>query len=300
VTAVPSPPEGAQQPDGAVVVGVDDGTGCARALEAGVDEARRLGRPLHLVHATGVGVARWTQDRLRAQQEVTERWHERALELGGDLAVTHATHVEDAAAALVTASGTASVVVVDAGSSRRLASVLLGATVQKVAAYARCPVLVTPHEGEWSRTGPVVVGVDAAPHSVPAVAWAFSEAAARGAPVDAVHTWWWEEPDPFLTGGEWESDWRDLAVTQEAAVSEMLAGWTERYPEVPVTTRVVRGQAATMLREYAADAQLLVVGTRGRGGFAGLLLGSVSSSLVHSAPCPVVVVPHDSDRAAEA
>ena len=65
-----------------------------------------------------------------------------------------------------------------------------------------------------------------------------------------------------------------------------------QYPEVPVSCTVVRGQAATMLREYAEDAQLLVVGTRGRGGFSGLLLGSVSSSLVHAAPCPVMVVPH--------
>jgi nucleotide-binding universal stress UspA family protein len=279
------------QPDGAVVVGVDEGPGCARALEAGVEESRRSGRPLHLLHATGTGVAPWTRERLHAQQEVGARWHERAVGLAGDLRITHETRVEDAAAMLVGASETAFVVVVDAGSSGRLAAVLLGATAQRVASSARCPVLVTPHERDWDRTGPVVVGVDAAQNSVPAVARAFAEAQARGVRLVAVHTWWWEEPDPFLTGSEWENEWRDLAVTQEAAVSQMLAGWTERYPDVAVTTHVVRGQATTMLREYAEDAQLLVVGSRGRGGFTGLLLGSVSSSLVHSAPCPVMVVP---------
>jgi nucleotide-binding universal stress UspA family protein len=279
------------QPEGAVVVGIDETTS-GRALEAAVDEARRLQRPLHLVHATGPGVLPWTPERLAVQEEVTAQRHEQALTLAPDLPVTSATHVDDAAAMLVRASGTASVVVVDAGSHGRVAGVMLGATAQKVAAHAACPVLVIPHSGAWARTGPVVVGLEATEHSRPAVGAAFAEAAARAVPLVAVHSWWWEEPDPFLTGADWEGEWHDLAVTQEVLVAEMLAGWKDRFPDVTVRVQVLRGQAVTLLRQYAADAQLLVVGTRGVGGFRGLLLGSVSSSLLHSSPCPLLVVPH--------
>jgi nucleotide-binding universal stress UspA family protein len=291
------------QPRDAVVVGVDVGPESERALLAGVEEALRLGRPLHLLHATGTGVVPWTVERLDRQRQVVERWREQAQARAPRLRVSAETHVDDAAAMLVRASRTASLVVVVASSLGRAASTLLGATTQKVVSHAACPVLVVPREGERSPTGPVVVGVDASDSCAPAVEWAFAVAAACGAPLQAVHTWWWEEPDPLFGGDEpgrddeWGEEWADLAESQAMVVAEMLAGWRERYPDVAVTPIVLRGQAGPVLREYAEGARLLVVGTRGRGGFAGLLLGSVSSELVHTASCPVTVVPAPIPRA---
>lgn len=279
------------QPRHAVVVGVDGSAAAHRALDVAVDEARRLHRPLHVLHATGVGIVPWTTERLEVQDLVSEAAAQRAREAAPDLEVTRETVVADPAAALVAASRTADLVVVDAGGLGRASGILLGSTSRAVAAHAGCPVLLTPHAGDWSTRGPVVVGVDASEHSVPAVAWAFAEASARGTALLAVHTWWWEEPDPFLSGRDWEGAWRDVAETQRLEVAEMLAGWQEKYPDVQVSTTLVRGHAATVLAEESRDGQLLVVGSRGRGGFTGLLLGSVSASLITHTRCPLTVVP---------
>lgn len=87
---------------------------------------------------------------------------------------------------------------------------------------------------------------------------------------------------------------------EELVVSEMMVGWAERYPDVVVRTEVLRGDPVPVLRETARSAQLLVVGSRGRGGFVGLLLGGVSSRLLHGSPCPVLVVPSVARPALEA
>ena len=279
------------QPRHAVVVGVDGSAAAHRALDVAVEEARRLRRPLHALHATGVGIVPWTTERLEAQDLVAEAAARQAREAAPDLEVTRGTVVADPAAALVDASRTADLVVVDSGGLGRASGLLLGSTSRALAAHAHCPVLLAPHRGDWKAHGPVVVGVDASEQSMPAIAWAFAEASSREAPLLAVHTWWWEEPDPFLSGRDWEGEWRDVAESQRLEVAEMLAGWQEKYPDVQVATTLVRGHAATILAEESRDAQLLVVGTRGRGGFAGLLLGSVSASLVTHARCPMTVVP---------
>lgn len=279
------------QPRDAVVVGVDGSAASHRAVDIAAAAARRLHRPLHVLHATGVGIVPWTVERLAAQDQITEGSARQAREAAPDLDVTRETVVADPSAALVDASATAALVVVDCGGLGRASGLLLGSTSRAVAAHAQCPVLLTPHTGSWKEHGPVVVGVDASEHSAPAIAWAYAEASTRGAPLLAVHTWWWEEPDPFLAGRDWEDEWRDVTETQRLEVAEMLAGWQEKYPEVQVSTTLVRGHAPTILAEESRDAQLLVVGTRGRGGFAGLLLGSVSASLITHTRCPMTVVP---------
>ncbi|MFC7615699.1 universal stress protein [Actinokineospora soli] len=144
---------------------------------------------------------------------------------------------------------------------------LLGSTAVQVAAHARCPVVVVRGE----RSGDVVVGVDGSAHSVEAIAFAFGEAQRLGAGVVAV------------TAGSQEDE-------AARALAESVAGWAERYPDVPVRRSVVRGHAARALVDAAADAALLVVGSRGAGGFRGMLLGSVSQGVLHHATCPVAIV----------
>ncbi|WP_344979454.1 universal stress protein [Streptosporangium fragile] len=142
---------------------------------------------------------------------------------------------------------------------------------------------------------PVVVGVDGSASSFQAVAWAAEEAALRGAPLRVVHAalrWAYDVP-LVPQPAHWGAD-------AEASVRELLRQATERAhaaaPGLEVTTEVVDGAAAGALAAAAGTAQLAVVGSRGRGGFTGLLLGSVGRDLAAEAPCPVVVVRHPPAR----
>jgi len=282
----------ASQPPSAVVVRIDGHATGDRAVDAAISQARTLHRPLHLVFATGIGVVPWTPELLAARDRLTMRCHERAVALAPDLDISWAVRVADPAAMLVAASASAALVVLTESGLGHGGDVLLGGTTHKVVAHAHCPVMVVPRRGDSSDRGPVVVGVDIAEHSVPALAWAFAEASARGARLVAVHACWWEEPSLLLDGPpEDEPAWADIVDAQGLELSEMLAGWREKYPDVEVEPTVVHEHPAMALEDWSLRSPLLVVGSRGRGGFAGLLLGSVSGHAVHHAHCPVVVVP---------
>jgi len=135
----------------------------------------------------------------------------------------------------------------------------------------------------------IVVGVDGSEGSQRALRWAIAEARLRHASVDAVHAWHAPyllatpyAPAPSIDPSEFEGEAR--AILERAVETEVADG-------VPVHRVLVCGPAAPTLLDHAKDADLLVVGSRGRGGFAGLLLGSVSQQVVAHAECPVVVIP---------
>jgi nucleotide-binding universal stress UspA family protein len=167
---------------------------------------------------------------------------------------------------------------------------LIGSVAVEVTAHASCPVIVV-RGSEPDRTGPrpqpVVVGVDGSPTSEAATAFAFEAASLRRVPLVAVHVWRDVLVDatmaPLL-------DWNVIDSDEREVLAERLAGWTEKYPDVPVRRLVARDRPARALVEESGRAQLVVVGSRGRGGFHGLLLGSVSQALLHNAHCPVAVV----------
>ena len=284
------------QPHGAVVVGVEGSASDEQPLQAAIAQARQHHRPLHILHATSVGIVPWTPERLDKQHAITATCLGRARSLAPDLEVSSTTAVDDQSAALVAASRTASLVVMGAGRLGRVGSVVLGATTGKVASHARCPVMVVP--SAWAAIDeqprdprPLVVAVDDEEHSRPAVDWAFAEASVRDAPLVALHAWWWEDPGPLSSGIAWDFEGKAVAESQRVMMSHMFAGCQEKYSDVEVRTDFVRGETTAVLEEASGDAQLLVLGTRGRGGFAGLLLGSVSSRALHHSRCPVVVVP---------
>jgi nucleotide-binding universal stress UspA family protein len=149
-------------------------------------------------------------------------------------------------------------------------------------------------------TGPVVVGYDQTPHSDRALTIAAREAAMRGAPLSIVHAYFWLPPLDLAASPvtipvvETEEDCRNVAEQLvEAAAARILA----THPGVRVEARAVSGHAAKALADASRGAELLVVGSRGSGGFAGLLLGSVSLRVLADACCPVIVV-HGDDRPA--
>ncbi len=146
-----------------------------------------------------------------------------------------------------------------------------------------------PTEGE-KRHPLVVVGVDGSEPSSVALAWAAEEARLRGAPLKVVHAW--RLPSlaymgPVVPEADFDALGKHAQTLVEAQVTDVLGD----HPGIEVLTEVREGPSAQAVLDAAADADLLVVGSRGRGGFAGLLLGSVSSQIVHHARCPVVVVP---------
>jgi nucleotide-binding universal stress UspA family protein len=166
------------------------------------------------------------------------------------------------------------------------AGLVLGSVAVALAAWGACPVVVVRGESRDER-GPVVVGVDGSSLSEAALAFAFDAAAARGVDVVAVHAW---SPTPIDRALEPVLDWDVVAAEEDALFAELLAGWENKYPQVTVRRTVVRDGAGRALVDASRDAQLVVVGSRGRGSVTGLLLGSVSHAVLHAAQCPVAIV----------
>ncbi len=286
-------------PRGAVVVGVDGSPSSELAIDWAVDEAARRNLPLHLVHVfvqdyptMTVGIPPAIDDLRGMAQTVINDAVARANRLGPDLSVTAAVHTGSAAKFLIDASTRADTVVVGTAGRRGMARVMLGSTAAQVAAHSQCPVVVVRQAppAAMSADRRVIVGVDGAGVSHDAVGYAFGQASSRGASLTVVHGWWLEYAgDVFAvpyTGGEHE----ELEMSQRALVSEAIAGWSEKYPDVEVRQQIVRAEPVELLTKDSAGADLVVVGSRGRGGFSGLLLGSVSRHVLQLADCPVAVV----------
>jgi nucleotide-binding universal stress UspA family protein len=167
---------------------------------------------------------------------------------------------------------------------------LVGSVAVALAAHAECPVVVVrgaESDQAAPLSEPIVVGVDGSPASEAALAFAFGAADLRRVPLVAVHAWWDLVVDPTMAP---LVDWDAVDADEHEVLAERLAGWAESYPDVPVRRLVVRDRPARALVEESGRAQLVVVGSRGRGGLRGMLLGSVSQALLHHAHCPVAVV----------
>ncbi len=197
-----------------------------------------------------------------------------------------------AVAALRGESERAHMVVVGARGRGGFHSLLLGSTSLQLAGHADSPVAVV-RDGPNAAHHEIVVGVDDPEHSAAALDCAFAEAAARSVRLRALHAWSLPSapaPDP-----------QKAAEEERRALTRALAGWHERYPGVEVVDDLTRDHPAHSLILASERADLVIVGSRGRGGFHGLALGSVSHAVLHHALCPVVVArPRSRDRAAGA
>jgi nucleotide-binding universal stress UspA family protein len=194
--------------------------------------------------------------------------------------------------ALIDMSTKADMLVVGSRGNGAVKSLLLGSVSSGLVHHAHCPVAVIHNEVSSPLSGPVLVGIDGSPASEQATAIAFDEASWRGAELVALYAWTDAEV-PDLPSREWTGltriSWSALQSEAEETLSERLAGYRERYPDVTVQKVVVPNHPARHLLERSESAQLVVVGSHGRGGFEGMLLGSVSTALVQQVHTPIIV-----------
>lgn len=283
---------------GPVVVGVDGSESSIRATQAAAVEARLRGVRLQVVHAYGMPAWEpplgFPPDRLRATAEqVAADAAACALAEEPEAEVIAEVEQGDPLVVLEAHSRAAALVVVGNRGRGAFAGLLLGSTGVQLAAHSHCPVMVV-RDGAPAR-GPVVVGVDGSATSDAALDFAFAEASLRRTGVRAVHAWTvWntEAPAPQDPSMPYAAKPGELAAQEERLLAEAVAGHRERYPDVRVEQAPLRHDTREALIEASRQAQLVVVGSRGRGGFTGMLLGSVSQAVLHHALCSVVVVPH--------
>lgn len=291
-----------------VLVGYADRDSDA-ALEWAAAEADRRGLPLRVVHAySSTAEYPWAWSYPVPASEI-EQARAALRDQAESVLIGLGTRVEEAhpglpfiatlasttpGDGLVTASAEASLLVV--GHGRHPVAGSLGSTAAAVAAHSECPVVVVPTVTDLTRardeadtrfSGSIVVGLDDSPECEDALGFAFQQASARGAKLVPLHAFWMDPQ--FLPTGE-PSDWDKIDAKAQAAVDVLLAHWKGRFPEVKTDPQVARMRPADALVETSRSAEMVVVGSRGRGGFSGLLLGSVSRKVLHRAHCPVAVV----------
>ncbi|WP_370179461.1 universal stress protein [Rhodococcus wratislaviensis] len=284
-----------------IVAGVDGSESSLQAVSWAAHEATLRNAPLTLVttmfvpgaHGMPVGVPAsfFEEEELECKARLV-----RAEEVATRAVPGHTLEIDTAfcmgapSGELVERSKSALMVVVGANRHGIIDRTVLGSVSAAVVTHAHAPVAVVrdlPHTAINDVAGPVVVGVDGSANSEPAISAAFEEAALRQVELVAVHAWSDVELHaPFPS----DVDWTQVESREGAILSESLAGRAEDFPDVQVRPVVVMDQPARNLREQAERAQLLVVGSRGRGGFASMLLGSTSRALLHTVTCPLLIV----------
>lgn len=289
-----------------VVVGIDGSSSANRAAVWAAREAVSRHAPLKMVFAY-----EWAADEgpgrvaLRANARyrdvfllyARDRIEEATARVRGEVPEVEMTTelvVGQPVRVLTERSADASLLVLGSRGLGGVSGLLLGSVAVGLVSHATCPVVVVrgdEHHPEVEVAvdagAPVVVGIDGSPMSEAALAFAYDYASAHGAPLVAVHAWRLSHEDSRLV------PYIDLDVVrdeEERLLAEQTAGWSEKYTDVTLSREVVQGRSAHVLLEHSAGARLLVVGARGRGGVAGLLLGSTSQALIHRAACPVAVV----------
>ncbi|MEW9547371.1 universal stress protein [Nonomuraea sp. NPDC050783] len=274
-----------------IVVGVDGSrAGLETAAWAGAEAALR-GTPLTVAHA----VASWVCENNGGHYTEVRRWlregartvlaaaEDRVRRGHPGVEVTAVLLPGDPRTALIEAAEDAELLVVGSHGVGGVRGLLIGSVAHGVAAHARTDVVLVHERPEASR-GEVVAGVDGSAEGLRVLDFALAEAGARGVRLRAVQAWAWPHPVGF---GPADRDGEQDVLRE---LRTLLAGRRGRHPDVEVVAEVVHGHPVEVLKEAAAGADLLVVGTRGHGRLAGMIIGSVSQALLHHAPCPLAVV----------
>ncbi|ADU47985.1 UspA domain-containing protein [Intrasporangium calvum DSM 43043] len=297
-----------------IVVGYDGSAASVLALDWAIETARERGRPLTIVHGISTTGTGFPAMDLAQAQPLFERTAREIVADGARRAekVLEVNQIEtqywlgSAAGQIIEASRDADLVVVGSRGRGRLLGGLLGSTSYAVTAHSHCPVVVVrgpagedvedlPEPSRPDPEHPVLVGSDESPGSQRAVDAAAEVAAQSGARLTIVRV-----AEPVIP-----STWTVIEAGAGGAALEdpdTILGWAREgveregervrrtHPSLDVTTEAVLGDPGSVLAGLGQDAGLVVVGSRGRGGFTGMLLGSVSHRVIHDAVCPVMVV----------
>ncbi len=300
-----------------VVVGVDGSDGSLKALEWGVHEARRKGVALHVLCCYSVPFygepGMFGAYGIESQVEAIKADHEQILATAlARAAVVDATVPAEGSVvfaspvmALSEDAKPGDVIVVGSTGRGGALADALGSVATALCHRATVPVVVVPANRQGDVTNDttsvpkgvtmkkIVVGIDGSPTSEEALRWAFDEAKLAGAELVVLHGWSYPYP-LWRAEADGPRDEMKLDALRQLEASIDSLGTRSGEGEITVHARLVEEGAAKALIDEAADADLVVVGSRGRGGFASLLLGSVSRAVVQHAPCPVAVIRHQS------
>ena len=289
--------------DGVILVGVDGSPESLGAVDWAVARAARDGWRVHILCAYSLpsfttasldgGYAALDDTAVRSgAQAVVDEAVARAQDK--DVTVTGSLETGDPAGVLVDLSGEAALAVVGTRGGGGFADRLLGTVSSALPAHAHCPTVVVPRHTEGAEYTPVrriVVGVDGSESARKALRWAVHEAEAWEAELTAIAA-------VPMASGAGALAWLPAAVDREQVLADVRSGLdravadaVEGHPAVVVRRHALDGNAAELMAEFSTAVDLVVVGSRGRGGFSGLLLGSVSQGVLSHASCPVMVVP---------
>ncbi|MDP7701646.1 universal stress protein [Mycobacterium sp. TY815] len=282
-----------------ILVGVDGSPASNAAVVWAARDAEMKHLPLTVAHVVNTDVATWPP---MPYPETWAVWQEdegrkvvaEAVKIAEEAALTdrkltintelvHATPVS----AMTEMSKEAAILVLGSAGRGAVARLLLGSVSASLVRHAHCPVAIIHDEDPLMPhplRAPVLLGIDGSPASEAATAVAFDEASRRGVELIALHAW--NDLEVVELPG---LDWDKVKAEAEITLAERLAGWQETYPDVKVCRVVVCDRPARQLVARSESAQLVVVGSHGRGAVSGMLLGSVSNAIVHSARMPVIV-----------
>ncbi|MGW5224704.1 universal stress protein [Nocardia niigatensis] len=274
----------------AVIVAVDESAGSAVAWAAHTAALHHA--PLHLLRVLeitpdqglGLGTALTNEDYSRLEEHGTWLLDTAAAEAAKsapDLTVTTELASGAVIPTLLERTREARMVVAGARSGGTLRRALFGSVTSVLARRAHCPFVVVrdgiPLPPDLL-TRPILVGVDGTKISEPAIAAALDEASVRGVAVIAAHA-------------EGATDDPEMDALDDYVLGESLAGWQERYPNVRIDRETTHDSPERSLLELSTSTQLLVVGTRGRGGFTAKVFGSTSQSLLLNVQTPIMIAP---------
>lgn len=281
-----------------ILVGVDGSAESTKAAQWAAKTAEVEGAGLKIVaayttttsdYAPGLVIPQDVIDAIRDEASgIVQEAANAAREVAPEVSLSGSIVEGDASRVLLELGEEADMIVIGTRGLGGLKGLLLGSVSTNVAAHSKGKVVVLTDSGG---DGPVVVGVEQSPVSDAAVAEAFRQAALRNTKLVAVHTWTPLDADALHGYGLDPEEIEQMSQQAVESVGERLGGYAEDYPDVEVERVVIPEEPSKAILDAAGnDAQLIVVGSRGRGGFKGLLLGSNSQKIMNQAHAPVMVV----------